>query len=93
MSHRRLRICDAAVLVLRETDNAAVMWGDSRLLHLIAERYGIPARPGRSIHEAWRTETRILGALARTPGELVAGFTRCGGHERMVRIFRLPESK
>lgn len=28
-----MRVCDAAVLVLRETNNPAVMAGDSGLLH------------------------------------------------------------
>ena len=33
-----MRVCDAAVEVLRETGNPACMWGDEGLLHLIAER-------------------------------------------------------
>jgi hypothetical protein len=80
----RRRICDAAAEVLRETDNPAVMWGDSRLLHLIAERAGLP-------HEAWDTEDRVLNALSKTPGELVPGKTYLGHTMRLVRIFRLPE--
>lgn len=32
------RICDAAVEILRETDNPMVGRGDSGLLHAIAER-------------------------------------------------------
>lgn len=80
-----LRICDAAVEVLRETDNPAVMWGDSGLLHAIANRAG-----ARCQAKAWHTELAILNALSRTPGKLVPGLTG-GRHGRPVRIFRLPE--
>ena len=77
----RYRICDAAVDVLKETDNPAVMWGDSGLLHLIAERAGLP-------HQSWLTEGRVLNALSKTPGELIAGTT-LGFRGRRVRIFWL----
>jgi len=33
-----MRICDAAVEVLKETDNPAVMFGDCCLIDLIAKR-------------------------------------------------------
>lgn len=81
---RKLRVCDAAVQVLRETDNPAVMWGDSGLLHAIAERMGWK-------HEGPRTEERVLNALSRTPGELIPRMTRSAYRNRIVRIFRLPE--
>lgn len=81
----RLRVCDAAVLVLRETDNPAVMWGDSGLLHLIAERANLKMK-GRS----WMTEIAVLDAMSKQPGELVAGRTP-GRGRRMVRCFWLPE--
>jgi len=82
---KRKRVCDAAVEVLRETKNEAVMWGDSGLLHLIAERAGIA-------HRAWETEDQIIAALSKTPGLLIPGHT-LNGRNRRVRIFRLPESK
>jgi hypothetical protein len=82
----RKRVCDAAVEVLRETDNPAVMWGDSGLLHLIANRAGV-----KSAKRAWITEDRVLNALSRQPGELVPGTTCSGGGNRRVRIFWLPE--
>jgi hypothetical protein len=85
-----VRVCDAAVIVLRETNNPAVMWGDSGLLHLIANRAGIKLK-GR----AWMTETAVLNALSKQPGELVPSYSvsHSGGQERNVRIFYLPESK
>lgn len=82
-----MRICDAAVAVLKETGNPAVMWGDSYLLHTIAERAG-----ARCAHRGGRTERAVLEALTRQPGELKAGFT-LAAHNRLVRIFRLPEAR
>jgi hypothetical protein len=81
-----VRTCDAAVLVLHETGNPAVMWGDHGLCHLIAARAGMPAA-GR----AWKTPARVLANLARCPGDLVPGFTTCGPRRRPVRIFWLRE--
>ena len=80
----KMRVCDAAVAVLTETDNPAVMWGDTGLLHLIAVRAGLRARD-----RAWKTENAVLAALSRQPGALVAGTTR-EAHGRRVRIFWLP---
>ena len=80
----RLRVCDAAMLVLKETNNDAVMWGDSVLLHQIAEKAGMP-------HDSWKTEEKVLNALSRQPGNLVPGYTRLVQPERLVRVFRLPE--
>lgn len=83
-----MRTCDAAVQVLRETDNPAVMWGDEGLLHLIARRAGLQVA-GR----AWQTSVAVLNNLARCPGELVPKQVKghSGGRERWVRIFFLPE--
>lgn len=81
-----MKIHEAAVSVLHETKNPAVMWGDTWLLHAIAERAQAKWRGRMSL-----TERRVLGALTRDPGVLVPGKTRSGGRERMVRIFRLPE--
>lgn len=82
---KEARVCHAAVEVLRETNNPAVMWGDTVLLHQIAERAGIK-------HNGWVTETRVLNALSARPGILVPGFTYTG-RGRRVRIFRLLEGK
>lgn len=79
----RLRCCDAAVLVLRESRNPAVGAGDSGLLHTIAERAGIAPN-------GWITEKRVLDALTRRPGELVPGWFRTS-HGRTARQFVLPE--
>ena len=80
-----MKTCDAAVLVLRESDNPAVMWGDVGLLHLIAARAGLGAKD-----RAWKTENAVLRNLSRQPGALVAGYTR-EPHGRRVRCFWLPE--
>lgn len=81
-----MRICDAAVEVLRETGNAAVMHGDLPLLVQIAKRHG-----HYDGHPLW-VEKRVLSALTSTPGSLVPGKTR-NGRGRLVRIFRLPEER
>ena len=78
-----MRACDAAVEVLRETDNPAVMWGDEGLLHEIADKLGWK-------HDAWHTSNRVLRALAKTPGALEKRRTLCHGH--WVLIFRLPNA-
>jgi hypothetical protein len=76
------KVADAAVEVLRETGNPAVMWGDNGLVDLIATRAGI-------VRDGPGTMARVLGALSRRPGRLIAGKTRLG-NGRLVRIFRLP---
>ena len=81
-----MRACDAAVEILRETDNPAVMWGDTGLLHLIAKRAGMASQ-----NRAWKTEQRVLQALTRQPGLLIPAIT-FGHRKRRVRIFHLPEN-
>lgn len=81
-----MRICDAAVLVLRESGNPAVMFGDEGLLHMIADR-----AKARCAGRAWHTSAAILNALSRTPGKLVAGHTWCARGNRKARCFWLPE--
>jgi hypothetical protein len=83
-----MRTCDAAIQVLRKTDNLAVMWSDEGLLHLIAQRAGL-----RVSGRAWQTAAAVLNNLAKCPGDLVPKMTtvRSGGRERWVRIFYLPE--
>lgn len=80
-----MKTCDAAVLVLRESDNPAVMWGDAGLLHMIAKRAGLKAKS-----RGWMTEEAVLNNLSRQPGELVAGHT-VAARGRRVRCFWLPE--
>lgn len=72
----------AAIEVLQETGNPAVMWGDEGLLHLIAERLGWP-------HKAWVTSNRVMAALNRTPGKLIKTKHRIGRY--IVCKFTLPE--
>ncbi len=79
----RLRVCDAAAKVLRETNNPAVMWGDEGLLHLIAEELGWK-------HDGPRTSARVLAAISKTPGPFTQLRIKC--HRHWVRIFRLPET-
>jgi len=77
-----MKVWEATMIVLRKTDNPAVMWGDEGLLHLIADELGWK-------HDAWKTSERVLAALRKTPGPLSKGLTRC--HNRLVSIFRMPE--
>lgn len=81
-----MRVCDAAVEVLGETDNPAVMWGDCGLLDMIARRAGLRWRCVP--HAAADMHTRVLNALSKQPGELVKGTT-LGGNGRRLRIFWL----
>jgi hypothetical protein len=78
-----MQVWEAAVEVLKETDNPAVMWGDEGLCHLIADRLGWE-------HKAWETSDRVLAALAKTPGKLVKRKTVLG-NGRVVNVFRLQE--
>lgn len=81
----RKRICDHAIDVLIATDNPAVMWGDTGLLHMIASAAGIKS-------EGPKTPPRILAALSKTPGRLVKGLTANPSKwgPPNVLIFRLP---
>jgi len=73
---------DAAVIVLRRTNNPAVCYGDSGLLHSIADEMGWP-------HEGHFTEKRVLDAIDRhNDGQLVKRYYRL---RRLARIFYLPE--
>jgi hypothetical protein len=85
VKRRVTRTCDAAVLVLRETDNPGVMWGDEGLLHTIAERAGL-----KTCGRAWETSDAVLSNLRRCHDGLVMGWTY-GHGSRLVRIFYLPE--
>ena len=80
-----VRVCDAAERVLLESGNPAVMWGDERLCHMIAERCGWePQGPA--------TSKRVLAALSKTPGRLVPRLVAVTGHrggEMLVRRFEL----
>lgn len=76
-----MKISEAAIAVLRRTENEAVMCGDSMLLHMIADEMGWE-------HHAWKTEKRVLDALSRNPGELEPGYVLLWNNRR-ARIFRL----
>ena len=80
-----MKAWEAAVAVLRETDNPAVMWGDSRLLHAIADRACLA-----TAQRGPRTERSVLNLLSSQPGVLVARKVR-GPRGHAVRIFYLPE--
>jgi hypothetical protein len=82
---RRCRTCDAAVAVLRETSNPAVMWGDEGLLHLIANRAHLRLRGHGML-----TSECVLDNLSRCHDGLIAGHTLAMNGKR-VRIFWLPE--
>lgn len=74
---------EAAIAILRETDNPAVMKGDERLLHMIAERCGWK-------HDGPKTSLRVLNALSKSPGQLIPSkVVRNDG--QTVRVFALPE--
>ena len=81
-----MRTCDAAVAVLRETGNRAVMWSDEGLCHLIADRAQL-----RSCGRLTRTSDCVLANLARKHDGLIAGTTSHPHNRRRVRIFWLPE--
>lgn len=83
-----MKIWEAAVAVLHETDNPAVMWGDTALLHAIANRARASWRGQMS-----RTERLVLQALSREPGILIPGKTNIPQTGRDVRIFRLPSEE
>ena len=86
-----MRICDAAVEVLRETDNPAVMFEDCCLIDLIAKRAEriIEGELPNSRH------IRIINALDRQPGILIPGKSclRNGNRDYWVRSFKLPEGE
>lgn len=73
----------AAIAVMEETNNPAVMWGDGGLLHEIAEKLGWS-------HESWKTEDRVMAALNRSPGELKKRKTQLP-NGRIVSIFDHPQ--
>ncbi len=83
-----MRACDAAIEVLKATNNPAVMYGDEGLGHQIAERLGWE-------HDGPRTTRRVLQALSRTPGRLVKGYCRmpgdCCARGQSVLSFELPK--
>lgn len=81
---------EVAEAILRETGNPAVMWGDCGLLDLIADRMGLVRNPDKWMGGISDRHERVLAALSRNPGKLIAGSTLCG--KRRVRIFWLEEN-
>jgi hypothetical protein len=85
-----MRVCEAAILVLKEHKQPSVMWGDEWLLHQIAKKKGWPS-------EGPRTSKRVLSALAKTPGTLIKSLIPmpndhiCRGMS--VLCFELPPAK
>jgi len=62
----------------------SVGWGDSHLLHDIAEHAGLP-------HRGWRTEKQVLDALERSPLFEKRYFR--GLRNRLCRWFVLRDSE
>lgn len=85
-----MKACDAAVLVLKATNQSGVMYGDHGLCHQIAERMGWE-------HEGPKTTRRVLRALAATPGPLVYEYVKTPpdsfARGQWVRSFRLKNSE
>jgi len=83
MTDRRRVAWEATIEVLRETDNPAVMFGDSGLLHAIAERLGWEAM-------GVQTEDRVMAAWNKSPGRLIKSKSQLG-NGRIVSKFSLPK--
>ncbi len=84
-----MKVWEATLEILRETDNAAVMYGDTVLLHKIAVRAGLKYRTNVNPFRAHGAmNKKVLDALSHNPGPLVPGFTLVGVAKR-VRIFRV----
>ena len=86
-----MRACDAAMQVLLESDNPAVMYGDDWLCHQIAARLGWE-------HEGPATTRRVLRALSKTPGRLTKNHVRLmprnsRSQGRAVLHFELPKAE
>jgi hypothetical protein len=79
-----MKVWEAAIIVLRRTDNPAVMSGDNGLCHRIADELGWE-------HDGPATPLRVLAALHQTPGDLVKRYTR-GKRNRLCVRFMLPEA-
>lgn len=85
-----MRVCDAAIEVLKDTHNTSVMYGDEYLCHQIAARLGwTPDGP--------ETSRRVLRALSKTPGRLIKGLCQmpsdCCARGQSVLHFQLPQAE
>lgn len=65
----RLRVCDAALEILREYGQPSIMYGDEWLAHQVAKKLGWEP-------EGPRTTRRVLAALSRTPGLLLKSLVQ-----------------
>jgi hypothetical protein len=85
-----MRAWEAAIQILIETDNPAVMYGDEWLCHQIATRLGWE-------HAGPETSRRVLRALSKTPGRLVKGLVRmpgdCCARGQSALHFELPKAE
>lgn len=78
----RISTAQHAADVLRETDNPAISYHDTGLVHCVAERCGIG-------HHGPDTSRRVIAAIDRSNrGELLKGYVMEG---RLTRTFWLPE--
>lgn len=84
-SGRRQSAAQVAASLLRETGNPAIGWGDSGLLHQVADMLGMP-------HEGPRSERKVLDRIERShQGVLEKRHVEVGGRYGNVRQFMLPE--
>ena len=84
-NNMRKTIAQKAAEYIKSIDGTGVMWGDSHLLHEIAEYCGLP-------HQSWKTELRVLNAIDRGhKGIFEKRFVRLwvGNRESLVRSFEL----
>lgn len=77
------RIAEAAAVVLRETGNPSITFGDEILCHMIADKLGWD-------HDGPNTTRKIIKNLRVSPGELVRTPIR-GHRNRPMLKFVLPE--
>lgn len=89
--HRaRLGATTAAMVaadLLKETGNPAIGWGDSGLLHMVADKLGLPS-------EGYATEKKILDRIERSyQGVLIKRWKSYGGGKGVGRLreYALPE--
>ncbi|RPF49601.1 hypothetical protein EDD75_0419 [Thermodesulfitimonas autotrophica] len=81
---KRKTIGEFAKEYLESQGMDSVAFGDSYLLHEIAEYAGIP-------HRSWQTERQILNALERSP--LFEKYLFRGWGNRLYRMFVIKGSK
>lgn len=72
---------EAAASILRETGNTAIGWGDSSLLHAVAERLGLP-------HDGPATEKTVLKRIGRSYAGVLVKEYAAYPDRRLGRVCR-----